>query len=409
MEACMNRTAKGFSAGTHRAISPAETLAWVQPFLASMGITRIANVTGLDRLGSPVINVFRPNSRSLSVAQGKGLTLEAAKASGVMEAIESFHAEQIDHPTETGSYNDVAPARPVVDLEGLPRLEGTRFDATRPLIWIEGQNLMNGEPLWLPYETVHTNYTLPKQPDAGCFVASTNGLASGNHRYEAIGHGITEVIERDANTLWDQLPFEAKNATRVDTASIDDEACRSLVTRLRENDMAVGIWDMTTDTGVASFYCLILDERIEGGHSGGGAGSHPSREIALLRALTEAVQVRTNYITGARDDLAREEYEHDGVARKNQYARHLIGAKPSNPVDFRMIPTRFFKTFEEDADWLLEQLSKAGIAEVICVDLTRSEFNIPVVRVVIPGLEGPHDHDEYCPGARSVSRVQGLS
>ncbi len=405
----MNTTAKGFRAGTHRAVSPSETLARVQPLLAAMGITRIANVTGLDRLGCPVVNVFRPNSRSLSVAQGKGLTLEAAKASGVMEAIESFHAERIELATETGSYNDVAPSRSIVDLDGLPRLQGTRFDADRPLTWIEGQNLMNGASVWLPYETVHTNYTLPKLPDAGCFVASTNGLASGNHRLEAIGHGITEVMERDANTLWDQLPGEAKTATRLDPATIDDDACRSLIARLRENGMAVGIWDMTTDIGVASFYCLILDERLDGAHSGAGAGSHPSREIALLRALTEAVQVRTNYITGARDDLAREEYQPDGVARKNRYAKRLIGGMPATPVDYRTIATQFFETFEEETDWLLRQLADTGIGEVVCVDLTRPEFEIPVVRMVIPGLEGPHDHDDYCPGARSHSRLKAMS
>ncbi len=397
----MTRTTKHFRAGTHRAVSPAQTLACVRPFLADMGITRIANVTGLDRLGTPVINVFRPNSRSLSVAQGKGLTLEAAKASGVMEAIEGFHAERIELATEAGSYNDIATTRPIADLDGLPRLNGTRFDADRRLTWIEGENLINGAPLWLPFETVHTNYTLPKLADAGCFVASTNGLASGNHRLEAIGHAITEVIERDANTLWDQLPFLVKAATRLDSGTIDDDACRSLIEKLRENDMAVGIWDMTTDTGVASFYCLILDERLEGAHSGAGAGSHPSREIALLRALTEAVQVRTNYITGARDDLAREEYEPDGVAGKNRHARRLIDAMPSTPVEFQTVPTQFFDTFEDETDWLLRQLTQAGIAEAVCVDLTRPEFNIPVVRVVIPGLEGPHDHDDYCPGIRS--------
>ena len=54
-----------------------------------MGITRIANVTGLDRTGIPVVMVVRPNARSVAVSQGKGLTLAAAKASGVMEAAES--------------------------------------------------------------------------------------------------------------------------------------------------------------------------------------------------------------------------------------------------------------------------------------------------------------------------------
>ena len=70
---------KSFRAGTHRANSPEETLARVQPLLPVMGITRVANVTGLDYIGIPVVVVCRPNSRSLAVSQGKALTLPAAK------------------------------------------------------------------------------------------------------------------------------------------------------------------------------------------------------------------------------------------------------------------------------------------------------------------------------------------
>mgnify|MGYP001247342542 CR=1 FL=1 len=68
---------KHFRAGTHRTVSPEETLARVRPFLPQMGVTRVANVTGLDRLGIPVAMAYRPNSRSLVVSPGKGLTLAA--------------------------------------------------------------------------------------------------------------------------------------------------------------------------------------------------------------------------------------------------------------------------------------------------------------------------------------------
>ena len=37
------------------------------------------------------------------------------------------------------------------------------------------------------------------------------------------------------------------------------------------------------------------------------------------------------------------------------------------------------------------------------VDLTKQEFGIPVVRVVVPGLEGLVE-DNYVPGARARSR-----
>ena len=71
----------------------ADSWAAIHPRLGELGITRVANVTGLDNLGVPVVMACRPMARTLSVFQGKGLTLVAARVSGEMEANESFHAE----------------------------------------------------------------------------------------------------------------------------------------------------------------------------------------------------------------------------------------------------------------------------------------------------------------------------
>ena len=65
--------------------------------------------------------VCRPNSRSLVASQGKGLTLDAAKASGVMEAIELYHAERIELPLRLRSAREVAEGHRLIDLEALPR------------------------------------------------------------------------------------------------------------------------------------------------------------------------------------------------------------------------------------------------------------------------------------------------
>ena len=86
-----------------------------------MGITRIANVTGLDTIGIPVVMVCRPNSRSVSVSQGKGLTLAAAKASGVMESVEGYHAEHITLALEMLELQELRYSHRVADPEDLPR------------------------------------------------------------------------------------------------------------------------------------------------------------------------------------------------------------------------------------------------------------------------------------------------
>jgi ribosomal protein S12 methylthiotransferase accessory factor len=64
---------KRFVTGTHRARTPAETLADFGRHQQTMGITRLANVTGLDVIGIPVYMAVRQNSRSIAVSQGKGL------------------------------------------------------------------------------------------------------------------------------------------------------------------------------------------------------------------------------------------------------------------------------------------------------------------------------------------------
>jgi len=394
---------KSFQQGTHRTVSPAVTLAKASAFLSQMGITRIANVTGLDRIGVPVVTVMRPNSRSLSISQGKGVTLDAAKASGVMEAVESYHAERIEHPLKFGSFNDLAANHRLADVARLARINGRHFHQDLPLFWIEGFDLVTGETVWLPYETVHSNYTIPAITDSGCFVASTNGLASGNHIFEATAHGIGEVVERDANTLWNLLPEKSRADTRLDMSTIDDELCLGVIEKLRNADMSIGVWDITSDTGIPSFYCLIIDEQREIAHSGAGAGCHPSREIALLRALTEAIQVRTNYITGARDDLEQAEYTQAGIADKLNWAKKLVNRRDGAVVDFQKITSQTFDTLKQDVDWMVEQLKAVGITQVISVNLTRAEFEIPVVRIVIPGLEGPDDHASYCPGERALN------
>ena len=58
------------------------------------------------------------------------------------------------------------------------------------------------------------------------------------------------------------------------------------------------------------------------------------------------------------------------------------------------------ETFEEDVEWELKCIRKAGIRRVVVVDLTKPEFGLPVVRVIVPGLE-PILGPGYIPGRRA--------
>jgi YcaO-like protein with predicted kinase domain len=390
-----------FRTGTHRIRTPEETLARVIPHMPAMGITRIADVTGLDTIDIPVVMVCRPNSRSVSVSQGKGCTLAAARASGLMESAEGFHAEQMSLPLRIASLEDMKKSARIVAPDLLPTVENSPFHAHFPLTWIESGDLVSGQSFWLPYEMVHTNYTYPRPSGSGCFPASSNGLASGNNIDEATVHAICEVIERDAITLWHQCGPAAIDRTSIDPATIDNRLCAETMAKLDAAGQDSFIWDITPNTGIPTYFSVIMDRDSHTRHIGVGSGSHLSREVALLRALHEAVQVRTTYIVGARDDITLDEYTPAGIDAK----RHLFG----NFIHHSSFSTNFAQTgdldsdtVEEDLATLLSKLQSAGISQVLRVDLHKPEFDIAVVRIVIPGLEAPHDDADYVPGARAL-------
>ena len=217
---------KRYRHGTNRCCSPLETRRKLAPLLRAMGITRVANVTGLDHVGIPVVIVYRPNARSLSSAQGKGLDLDAVRASGLMEAVESFHAEHFDRPLRFESYAELRRQVPDVVLDGLPRAAGAHFDPDRPLPWIEGYDLLDDKPAWVPFELVHTDFRIPPPEGSGFFLQTSNGLAAGNHFLEALIHAVSEVIEADALALWELVGWKERRKRRILLETVDDPACQ---------------------------------------------------------------------------------------------------------------------------------------------------------------------------------------
>ncbi|HEX8898647.1 MAG TPA: YcaO-like family protein [Chthoniobacterales bacterium] len=373
-----------------------------------MGITRVANVTGLDSIGIPVVMVCRPNSRSVTVSQGKGIDLASARASGLMEAAELYHAETITLPLRLASYEELRYQHSVIEVGELPRGAGSHFHSNLRLLWCEGRDLLHGETVLVPYEMVHTNYTLPFPDGHGCFPASSNGLASGNSLIEAISHGICETIERDATTLWKLRDDSKLGETRLDLESVDDAICRQTVAKLERAGLSVAVWDITTDIKIAAFGCFIAPQNNNAlWHCSvaAGYGSHPVRQVALLRALTEAAQTRLTIISGLRDDFRRDTYEQLLDLDVVRTVRDRIEA--SAPArSFSDVPSRDAETLEEDVAWELTCLEKAGIRRVVAVDLTKPEFGLPVVRVVVPGLE-PNLNRDHLPGRRGKAVLAG--
>lgn len=392
---------KAFHAGTHRIRAPEATLEHVLPLAPRMGITRIGTLTGLDILGIPVCMACRPNSRSLAVFQGKGLTLAAAKASALMEAAETYHAETIEQPLRLAGFDEIRAHGAAVDPGLLPRQPLTQADPYGRLLWIEGRDLASDEPVWVPYETVSADYVLPLPQGTDVFAASTNGLGAGNHILEAVAHGLYEAIERDSVALWRLGGGGGRAARRIDPVTILSAAAQDLIARFERAGIRLALWDATSDIEVPVFVCLALDDKVAGGAGTDpefGTGCHPDREVALLRAITEAAQARTTFISGARDDLDPSAYDSEARRGRAEMARRWSAGPASR--DFRAAPSFAGEEIERDLAEVLARLRGRGLQRVVWVDLTKPELGLPAARVVVPGLEPPHQISAI-PGPRA--------
>jgi ribosomal protein S12 methylthiotransferase accessory factor len=320
-----------------------------------------------------------------------------------MEAIECQHAEHVKGPLLFAAFAELRDGVRVADVGGLPRLQSSSYADESPLLWISGVDALSDEEVLVPYELVHLDHRFPRPAGSGAFLSSSNGLASGNGLIEAISHGICEVVERDANTLWYCRDDGARRATRTTLQSIDDPLCLALLERFDRAGLDIGVWETTSDVGLASFFATVVDRDpylLRPMPPVSGSGCHPRRAIALARALTEAAQGRLTIIAGARDDLSFESFDGDDARRRGALERERI-ARESGSRSFRDAPDATFETLEEDVRHELRCLSRASISQVIIVNLTSRELAIPVVRVVVPYLEAMGEVPGYVPGPRA--------
>ena len=355
--------------------------------MPALGITRLANLTGLDDLGVPVYSAIRPQGRSLSTSQGKGFTDAAAAVSALMESIETWHAEHIVRPRVTGSVASLRKTMPLIDVSGLPT-DG-RVAKSAVIDWVEGWDLLSQSPRWVPIDAVSLDCVGVTAPR---YAVTSNGLASGNHLREAMVHGVCEVIERDAEASWRM----AGDERRVILDTIDEPRCQDVIARARRAGARVVVWDLTSDVGVPVYGAVLLEDpnsptgRALGIHF--GFGCHLEPRIAVARALTEAVQTRLTYIAGSRDDFFPSDYERGMDPNLLADAWQRITEADTEPVDLADAPRLSTKTFDGDLSVLTSALRDVGVQQIVAVDLTRAEYGVPVVKMLVPGRATQLEH-----------------
>jgi YcaO-like protein with predicted kinase domain len=362
--------------GTHRAATLDETWRRFVPAARKAGITRIADLTGLDTLGVPVFAAIRPMGKSLSTQQGKGVSRDAARVSALMESLETYSAEHIEAKVVRGSYRALRKKHHVVDVRKLPRPKG-KLGLDSSWQWLTGYDVTNGHEVLVPKQAVTLDTTFTKPPT---FDISSNGLASGNVLVEAIVHGLCEVLERDAEAAWRR----AGSDRRLVLDTIDNPICRGLIERVTSTGARVFIWDLAAESGIAAIGAAIMEDpgepawRTLGFYQGFGA--HLLPEVAIARALTEAAQTRLTYIAGARDDFFPFDYARATDPDLLADLWQQLAAPCDEPVAFDDLPRYETQGLGEDLETLV------GLCEqVIVVDLTHPVLRVPVVKVIVPG------------------------
>ncbi len=360
--------------GTHRAATLEATWARFAPAAKRAGITRIAELTGLDTLGIPVFAAVRPLGRSLSTQQGKGLTPLAAKVSALMESLETWTAEHVACPVIRGSYTKLR-AR-AVDVRALPRPR-KRLDLAATWRWVEGRDLATDTPVLVPFDSVTLDTVFTTPP---VFDISSNGLASGNVLAEAILHGLCEVLERDAEAAWRRSGGDR----RLVLDTIASPSCRAMIDRIVATGARVFVWDLGAEEVCAIGCAIVEDPREPSWRDLGcyqGFGAHLLPEVAIARALTEAAQTRLTYIAGARDDFFPADY---AQATNPDVLRDLwerLAAPCDEPVLFDDLPRFESASLGEG----LAELVARVASPIAVVDLTHPKLRVPVVKVLVPG------------------------
>jgi ribosomal protein S12 methylthiotransferase accessory factor len=355
-----------------RAETAASLLARLTSALAAAGITRVAELTHLDRIGMPVFQAIRPMSRALSVHQGKGATTADARTSAIMEGIESCAAETVVPNGPVAAFSELPPperARALASY-GWARAPLDGFES-RPCRWHAGVRIADGRRCYLPFDLVTQDYAA--DPDTP-FVRSSNGTAAGASADDAITAAAFELVEREAQARWLVAGMVGQASFCVDQQTIEADWFGRLRAHLAAIGTTLTVYALTGPGGLPVVICRI-DEPGRA-PSAAGAACRRDPDDALLRAFGEAAQSRLTLISGARDDIDADEPHAIGL-------RALGPPAGVFPVDWQRFAERCRRHARPSP---VEGLIADGY-DVVVVDLPAPVDGVFVVKLVALGLK----------------------
>lgn len=383
-----------FIKGTYRVKDPVDTYDSNEEKLRTAGITRITEITHLDRVKIPVFSSIRPTAQSggVSVYAGKGATVEQARASAMMEGFERYSAEKQDIDQEKisiSAYNEIKNDSVLNPRDLLlPKSFENQNIEMQKLEWIEAEEIISESPILVPANAVFHPYIPNREikPSAmAMFKGNTNGLASGNVIEEAVLHGIFEVVERDA---WSIFELTKRNKKQIDLDTIENETVNELVEKFTEQGIKIKLMDITADLKIPTIVASADDTVLkDAALLTLGVGTHLNPEIAAIRALSEVAQSRATQIHGTREDTVRADFMRKAGYENMKRTNKDYFVEEDEKINLSDIENKITGSIKKDIEVSIEEVQKAGLDKVIYYDLTREEIGVNVARVIIPKAE----------------------
>ncbi len=337
---------------------------------------------------------------------GKGSTADQGEASALMEAIErysgSFQGDEIrvtrrftDFPSgdailsnDVMLFSDAQYRRdraPTIGPDKAPAMLAP-FDRSAEIEWSPVWSLRDERFKYLPTSLLYFFY---KGPAAEQVPADSNGCAAGNTLEEAIVQGFLELVERDSYAIW---WYNQLQRAEVDLGQLDNSYVHDLQIQLAETGRRLWVLDVTSDLGIPSFVAVThwmenSQEQIEF-----GSGAHFDTRIAVLRAMTELNQFLSIGLIGGRN---AEKSSHDGSSEL-RLGDHPYLTPSGNPLVRPDFGSKFGRLDKREQVMACVRLAKREGLDFLVLDQTRPDIEVPVVRVIVPGLR--HFYRRFAPG-----------
>lgn len=325
--------------------------------------------------GSPIVGV-----------SGVGLTLQAAFQSCIGEGVEYLSQLQAakDYLRYAGSDDHYGEQGPNTQ-ELMATLAARKTQPERVISLLCATKVRDGSSVWLPADICL------RRPLAGRDFAPpyplSIGSAAGVSRDAAALHGLLELIERDATSLWWRGGMPARSIPPQHAASV---AAEELLKRLRHGiatPRRTWLLDITTDIGVPCVAACSC--RSDGAGFAFGLAARPMLETAACSAIVEMCQLELADAVVATKRSARGDGALNAQDRIHlqRAAIHVDRCKLLHPIDEQIEHLVICATEERVIfELIVERLAEIGV-ETFCIDLTRQQFAVPVVRVIAPGLQ----------------------